>query len=170
LTTRAGWFVGAWASSIADYGGAKAEFDIYAGYANQVAGLDFSAGAYAYLYPGGHGVNYVELQTSLGKTFGSVTVEAELAYVPDQQNTTSDNLYLGATVTAPLGGTPLQVKVRGGLRGRILQQQVDWEAGLLFQHGPIAASLSAVGSNYGDAAEAGRLGRTGVMAGLTFSF
>ena len=170
LETRAGWFAGTWVSTIADYEGANVEFDLYAGYAGSVAGLDFSTGAYAYIYPGGEGVNYVELTTTVGRSIGKANIEAEFAYVPDQKNTDSDNVYLGATLTAPIGNSPLQMKLRGGLEDGFYEEKWDWEAGLAYEHDLGSATLSAVGSNHGTPAEAGRLGKTGIMTGLTLFF
>jgi uncharacterized protein (TIGR02001 family) len=170
LTTRAGWFVGTWASSIAKYGGTNAELDLYAGFANEFAGLDVSASANAYVYPGGHGVNYVELQSSIGKSFGAVRIATEFFYVPDQKNTLTDNIYIGASLSAPIGGTPLQVKVRGGYEVGFYDSKWDWEAGIACERDWGSASLSAVGSNYGGPLEADRLGKAGIMAGLIFNF
>lgn len=170
LETRSGWFVGTWASTIADYAGADVELDLYAGYATQLAGLDVSTGAYAYIYPGAAGVHYVELITTLGRSFGKVSAEAEIAYVPDQKNTGSDNIYAGATLSAPLGHGPVQIKLRGGFEDGFYSRKWDWETGLVYEQDWGTATVSAAGSNHGSEDESGRLGKTGLLAGLTLFF
>ena len=167
LTTPSGWFLGTWASSIARYGGANTEIDVYAGYARPVAGVDLSVGGYAYFYPGGHGVNYIKVQFTAEKAFGKTSVEAELSYVPVQDNVPADNVYAGLTVTRQIGTSPIRIKARGGFESGFDDRKWDWEGGFLLEHGPLTASASVIGSSHGSAAQAGRLAKTGLMAGLT---
>lgn len=170
ITASSGWFAGVWASSIAPFGGADAEVDFYVGYGDEIGSFEYSVTANAYLYPGGQGVNYGELQANLSKTLGPVTLGAEAAYVPDQKNTTTDNIYLGMSLDVPLGKTPFTLKSRGGYEDGFYDSKWDWEVGVAFQKDWGAVSLSALGTNYSGALEAGSLGKTGIVGGLTLNF
>jgi uncharacterized protein (TIGR02001 family) len=170
VSIREGVFAGVWGSSIAKYGGVNYEFDVLAGFANTVAGIDMSAGGYAYIYPGGTGVNCLELLTSLGKSFGKVKVSAEFAYTLNQENTATDNVLAGVTVSRQIGNSPVHLKLRGGYEDGFYDSKWDWEAGLLLEHGATTASFRVICSNQGATNRVGRLAGTGVMAGLTFDF
>ena len=50
-----GFYVGAWASTIARYADTNVELDLYAGYAGTAGPVEYEIGAIAYLYPGGDG-------------------------------------------------------------------------------------------------------------------
>lgn len=170
VTTASGFFVGTWASNVANTGGSHMELDLYGGYAGSAGGLDYSAKVLGYVYPGGHGVNYVELAGTLGKAIGPAAFEAQVSYVPDQDNYGYDNLYLGAKVDVALPSTPLTLRLRGGRESNPAFTKWDWEAGLSWSHGPLTASLSYIDSDYGGEDEAGRLGRGAIVASLLASF
>lgn len=170
LTAPSGLFAGVWASSIAPYGGAEGEVDLYVGYGAEIGSLEYSVTANAYLYPGGQGVNYGELQANLGKTLGPVKLGAEVAYVPDQKNTQGGNVYLGMSLDVPLGKTPLILKSRGGYEDGFYDSKWDWEVGVAYEKEWGVVFLSALGTNYSGALEADSLGKTGVVAGATLNF
>src|SRR3546814_8491674 len=69
-----GFFVGGWASSIADTGGSNVEVDIYGGYGGTVGGVDYSVTALAYISPGGSGVAYLDTKGTLGTAVGGGTL------------------------------------------------------------------------------------------------
>lgn len=170
VTAGSGWFAGIWASSIAEYGGADAEVDLYVGYGNEIGGFEYSVTANAYLYPDGQDVNYGEFQANLSKTLGPVKLGAEVAYVPNQKNIQTDNIYLGMSLDVPLSKTPFTLRSRGGYEDGFYNSKWDWEVGVAFEKDWGVVSLSALGTNYSGALEASSLGKTGVVAGITLSF
>lgn len=163
------FFAGAWASTIADYGGATAELDVYAGLQGDLAGLSWRGGAYAYLYPGGHGVDYLELAAGVERSFGPATLALEAALTPRQDNVTAANHYLGASGEFDAGGG-WSLTVRGGYEDGFYDGKWDWEAGAGYTVGQITASLAYVDTNYSSATEAGRLGAAGLVASLAAEF
>jgi uncharacterized protein (TIGR02001 family) len=163
------FFAGTWGSTIAEYGGADVELDLYAGLQGSLGETSLSAGAYAYLYPGGEGVNYVELMAQAERTFGSVTLGVEATLAPRQANVTEANRYLGAS-TAFDTGTGWTLTARGGYEDGFYAGKWDWEIGAGYALGPVTASLAYVDTDHGDANEAGRLGRGGVVGSLLAEF
>ncbi|MDO9490560.1 MAG: TorF family putative porin [Sphingomonadaceae bacterium] len=170
LSLDSGFYVGSWASTIADYGGADVEVDVYAGYGGEVGLLDYSVAATAYLYPGGNGVNYGELQGELGGSLGPARLALEVAYVPDQKNTASDNFYIGPKLSVGLPATPLTFNLRGGYEDGFYDDKIDWEAGVDYSIALLTVSFAVVGSSDGGATESGKLGRTGVVLGAKLGF
>jgi uncharacterized protein (TIGR02001 family) len=79
VSHKSGAYASVFASTIDEYGqdadgkGATVELDYTAGWAFAGAGLDFDVAASAYTYPGGVGVNYVELPVQASKTVGAWT-------------------------------------------------------------------------------------------------
>lgn len=167
---RSGWFVGTWASTIADYGGANVEVDFYGGYAGSVAGLDYSASVLGYVYPDGKDVDYIELQSTLGKTIGPVTTTLTLAYIPDQWNTAGDNFYASLGADVAIIGTPLTASFSAGRETGGYDNKWDWSAGVAYRFDVLEISASYVDSNYGGALEAGRNGRAGAVLSVKASF
>lgn len=170
LTFGSGLFVGTWASTIEEYGGADVEVDAYVGWAGENGLIDYSVAANAYLYPGGNDVNYGELQAEVGRSLGPARLAVEVAYVPDQKNIATDNFYIGPKLSVGIPATPLTFKLRGGYEDGFYDGKLDWEAGVDYSMGPFTASFAVVGSNDGGATESGKLGRTGVVLGATLGF
>ena len=169
LAFRSGFFLGTWASTIADYGGSKLEVDIYGGYGGSLAGLDYTLGAYGYLYPGGSAVNYVELQGTLARTAGPVTTTLTIAYIPDQKNAV-DNIYTGLGAALAIGDTPLTVSAGIGRENGGYDEKWDWSAGLAYKLDAMEISASYVDSNYKGALEAGHNGGAGVVLSAVVIF
>lgn len=165
-----GLFVGAWVSSIADYGGSNAEIDIYGGYGGSVAGLDYTVGVLGYFYPGGRDVNYVELQSTVAKTIGPVTTTLTLAYIPDQWNTTRDNFYASLGADVAIGQTPLTASLSVGRENGGYDEKWDWSAGLTYKLDVLEISAAYVDSNYGGPLEAGHNGGAGVVFSVKATF
>ena len=165
-----GLFIGTWASSVADTGGSNVELDIYGGYSGSAAGLDYTLTALAYIYPGGSGVDYYEFSAGADKTIGPATVGVLVAYVPDQTNFPGDNLYISGTAGYTLPDTPISLTARLGREASASAKKWDWEAGVSYDHGPFATSISYVDSDAGGPAQSGRLGQSGVVASITASF
>jgi uncharacterized protein (TIGR02001 family) len=172
LEAEMGLFAGSWASTIADYGGANVEVDLYAGYQGSVAGLDYRLTANAYFYPGGSGgLNYLEFQAEAERELGPVTLGVEAAFVPRQRNIAAANHYLGARASVAIPGTNgLAASARGGWEQGFYDDKWDWELGLSWTRGVVTASLAWVDSNHGGPAEAGRLGCGGLVASLLATF
>lgn len=170
LSFDSGLYVGTWASTIDEYGGADVEVDVYAGYAGETGLIDYGIGAAAYVYPGGEDVNYVELQGEVGGSLGPARLAVEVAYVPDQENLTTDNFYVGPKLSVGIPATPFTLTARGGYEDGFYDDKIDWEAGVSYAMGPLTASLSVVGSSDDGASESGKLGRTGVVVGALLSF
>lgn len=170
IAFSSGFFVGAWASNIADYGGSKVEVDVYAGYGGELAGLSYSAGAYAYLYPGGNDVNYIELQSTLAKTVGPVTTTLTLAYTPDQSNTTRDNFYAALGADVAVADLPLTASFAIGRENGGYDAKWDWSAGLTWKLDLLELSASYVDSNYKGALEAGHNGGAGAVLSVKAAF
>src|SRR5205085_1934784 len=79
--TYHGFYVGAWASSIARTADTNVELDLYAGYAGSAGPIEYEVGAIAYLYPGGNGdATIYEGTASLSYTLGPATGKLSLNY------------------------------------------------------------------------------------------
>ena len=68
------------------------------------------------------------------------------------------------------GDTYRAASARGGHEQGFYDHKWDWELGLAYTRGVLTASLAYVDSNYGGAAEEGRLGRAGLVASLLATF
>lgn len=171
LEADMGLFAGTWASTIADYGGANVEVDLYGGYAGSAAGFSYRLSGNAYFYPGGHGVNYMEFRLEAERELGPVTLGAEAAFVPHQRNIDTANRYFGASASIGVPGVSgLTASARAGREQGFYDGKWDWELGLAYTRGVLTASLAYVDSNHGGANEEGRLGRAGLVASLLASF
>jgi uncharacterized protein (TIGR02001 family) len=171
LEAEMGLFAGTWVSTIAEYGGADVEVDLYAGYRGTVAGFAWTATANAYFYPGGSGVNYLEMRLEAEREIGPVTLGVEAAWVPRQRNVDAANHYLGASASVAIpGAAGLAATARGGREQGFYDDKWDWELGLSWVRGPVTASVAYVDSNHGAPGEEGRLGRGGVVASLLAGF
>lgn len=162
-------FAGAWGSTIAEYGGAEVELDFYGGLQGSLGGLDWRAGAYAYLYPGGEGVDYVELVAQVERTVGPLAFGLEAAFAPEQANVDHSNVYFGASSSFEAGGG-WSVNARGGYEDGFYARKWDWEAGVAYSAGPLTGTVAYVDSNHGAADEAGRLGQGGLVVSLLAEF
>ncbi|QMW23119.1 TorF family putative porin [Sandaracinobacteroides saxicola] len=110
LTSKAGFFVGAWGSSIATYGGANTEVDLYGGWTGPLGPLTATIGVYSYLYPGGSGVDVYELYGSLAGTLGPVTATVGVNVAPDQKNLNRSSRYAYLNLAAAIPDTPITLK------------------------------------------------------------
>jgi len=163
------FFAGLWASTIADYEGAATEMDVYGGLQGSCGNTTLRGGAYAYLYPGGTGVDYVELVAGAERSFGPVTVGIEAALAPRQDNVPRANHYAGLSASYDRGAG-WGLFARGGYEDGFYEGKWDWEVGGSYTTGPFTASLAYVDTNHGAADEAGELGRAGLVASLLANF
>lgn len=170
VSHQSGLFVGTWASSLADNGGANLELDLYGGYAGSAAGLDYAATVLYYVYPGVDGSNYWELKGTVAKTLGPATLELQVNWVPDQTSYPGDNVYVGAGLDVGVPDTPVSLRAAVGRETGGYDNKWDWELGASYAMGPLTASVSYIDSNYGGINEAGRNARGGVIFSLLASF
>ena len=131
--------------------------------------IAWTAGAYAYLYPGAKDVNYVELVAQVERPFGPVTLGAEVALAPRQDNVSEANRYLGVS-SAYDSGAGWTVTLRGGYEDGFYDRKLDWEIGASYTIGAITASVAYVGTNHGTIDKAGSLGEDGFVGALVAEF
>ena len=103
-TFSPGFFVGIWGSSIEPIGAytksngtisqSKQEIDLSGGYSKTFGSITPTIGAIGYVYPGGRGVDYVEVYGTVAGAIGPATVTIGTNYAPSQDNTTESNLYI----------------------------------------------------------------------------
>ncbi len=168
-----GFYVGAWASSIARFADTNVELDLYAGYAGSAGPLEYEVGAIAYLYPGGDGSgNIYEGTASLAYTLGPATAKLSANYAPDQENLAGDNFYLNGELRVGVPTTPVTVFANlGRERGSFYGRKWDWSLGFEFSRGPFTASLAYVDTNLdSDTHFLGRNIRAGIVASASFEF
>jgi uncharacterized protein (TIGR02001 family) len=130
---ESGFYVGAWASNLAENAGEDIEVDLYAGFSGGDE-LTYDIGATYYLYPGVSSLNYVEFTGKLGSTFGPATVGVQLSYVPSQDNTgNADNWYYGTNASVAIPNTPINVTGSIGIEDGAFtsgDEKVDWSLGV----------------------------------------
>lgn len=164
-----GFFVGTWASSIAENAGADTELDLYGGYGGELGPVNYSVQFLGYIYPGANGLDYYEISASVDGDIGPASVELKAAYIPSQSNFQTDNIYTAVAVETQLPSTPLTLHLRAGHESNTALKKWDWEAGVAYSIGPVTASLSYTDSDFGGPAEAGRNGSAGVVVALSAS-
>ena len=130
LKHESGFYVGAWASNIAENAGDDVEVDLYAGFAGGDA-ITYDIGATYYLYPGVSSFNYVELTGKLGTTIGPATIGGQLSYVPNQDNTgNSDNIYVATNAAVAIPNSPITLTGSVGYEdGFFADDKIDWSLG-----------------------------------------
>ncbi len=116
ITTKPGFFVAVWASSIAEYGatedssGATVEVDLYGGWSGPLGPVTATVGVYSYLYPGGTGVDAVEFYGAASLPLGPVTATVGLNWAPDQKNLSRSSRYAYGSLAAAIPNTPITLK------------------------------------------------------------
>ncbi len=167
VSHESGFYVGAWASNIAENSGDDVEVDLYAGFAGGEE-LTYDIGATYYLYPGVSSFNYVELTGKLGSTFGPATVGVQLSYVPSQDNTgNNDNWYYGTNATIALPQSPISIVGSIGIEDGAFtagDEKVDWSLGLT-----AAVSGFTLGASYVDTNRRSIFALKDSTAGVVFS-
>lgn len=167
ISHESGFYVGAWASNIADNAGDDIELDIYAGFAGGDA-VTYDIGATYYVYPGVSSLNYVEFIGKTGTTVGPVTLGGVLAYAPSQDGTgNQDNMYVGGTASLGIPNTPLTLNSSLGLEdGAFGDNKLDWSLG-------VSASVAGftLGASYVDTNRfVGGLGKAGAVFSVSYTF
>lgn len=170
LAFCSGLFLGTWTTNVSDYGGSNLEVDLYGGYGGSLAGFDYSATLYTYVYPGGVDTDYFELQGTIARTFGRVTSTLTFAYTPDQWNSDRDNFYAALGADVAMGDWPLTASFSIGRENGSYDHKLDWSAGLTYKLDALDLSASYVDSNYKGPLEAGRNARAGIVLSAKASF
>lgn len=149
-----GAYGGVFASTIDEYGqdaagkGATVELDYTVGWAFSAAGLDVDVAASAYTYPGGVGVDYVELPVQVSKTLEAWTGLAGFAYAPKQRALDQDNRYLWLGLDYAGGALPLALSARMGREdGAFAERKTDWSLSATRTIGHLQASATYVDSD-----------------------
>lgn len=171
--TYHGFYVGAWASSIARTADTNVELDLYAGYGGSAGPIEYEVGAIAYLYPGGDGSgNIYEGTASLSYSLGPATGKFSVNYAPDQANLGGDNLYLNGELRVGIPTTPVTAFASlGRERGSFYGRKWDWSLGLEVTHGPLTAGLAYVDTNLDSATNVlGHAIGAGVVARASLEF
>ena len=163
------FFAGGWASTIADYSGADVELDLYGGLHGSIGSVGYRVGAYAYVYPGGNDVNYIEVIAEGERTIGPVTLGVQAAFAPRQDNVGSANHYVAASAAVETGGG-VTATFRTGYEDGFYEDKWDWEIGASYTLAPVTASIAYIDTNYSALNEAGRLGRGAVVGAFVTTF
>jgi len=150
MGTTMGFYVGLWGSSIADFNGATAEVDLYAGWRGEVGPVTLDGGILGYFYPGGTGTDIYELYGSVGGTVGPVGLKVGLNWAPDQGNLTGSNRYLYFGANAGIPNTPISVKGNLGFeRGSLVVDETgsttsktDWLIGVDVKFEPLTIGFA----------------------------
>lgn len=155
MSTKPGFFVGLWGSSIAEFNGATAEIDLYGGWTGSLDIVSATIGIIGYLYPGGANTDYYELYGELGVTLGPAELTVGLNVAPDQGNLSRSNRYLvfGGSVGIP--DTPVTLKgslgfERGGLvvdETNRTSKKTDWLIGADFAFEPLTIGIAYIGND-----------------------
>lgn len=148
ISTKPGFYVGAWALNIADYGGAKAEIDLMAGWTGPVGPLTADVNVVGYLYPDGEAVNYYEFAGSLSKEFGPFGTKVGVAYSPKQDNLGgTDNTYVYGEVNYTLdviAKAPITLNARMGYEDGSFTNKKDYTVGASVEIAPVTLGLSYI--------------------------
>lgn len=145
LTTQPGFYASAWASNIAEYGGAKTEIDLTAGWSGPIGPLDADVNVVGYFYPNGEAVNYYEFAGSLGKTFGPLETKVGVAYSPKQDNLGEvDNTYVYGEANYAIGGTPVTLNARVGYEDGVYTGKTDYQFGATVAYAPFTLGVSYI--------------------------
>lgn len=153
LVSPAGFYTGAWGSSIAAYEGAHTELDFYGGYRTKVTNVDLDVGIISYLYPGADGVSSAELYVTGAQGIGDATIQFGISYTPRQSELgDGDGLYLFTEAEKPLPGLPFTVRGHLGRETGVNtitgSPKLDWLLGADAHAGPATISLAWVDARY----------------------
>jgi len=173
-TSRAGFYTGAWGSSIAPYDEAHTELDVYGGYRAKVASVDLDVGLISYFYPGADGASSAEMYATGARALGTMAVKVGVSYTPHQAELgPGDGLYVFAEAEKTLPVLP--VTVRGhigretGVNTITGSPKLDWLLGADTNIGPATISLAWVDARYrGRGSQERHDGN--VVAALSFDF
>lgn len=163
-----GLYAEAWAAPVSGRAlrGADAEIDLSAGWAGNYGGWRPQAGVTGYLFPGGRGVDFVEVHGAIARDIGPLSATLGVNYAPDQGNLRRDSLYVFGDLNAGVPGTPVTLLARVGREnGALADEKLDWSIGASASFRELGVSL-----RYVDTSERARIAGAGVVFGFTASF
>ncbi len=171
LSTQSGFYGSVWASNISEYGGAKTEVDLAAGWAGALGPLSADVSVVGYLYPNGEGVNYYELAGSLSKEFGPLGTKVGMAYSPKQNNIGDvDNLYVYGEASYAINGSPFSLQAHMGYEDGIYTSKYDYSVGANYDFEPFALGVSYITVDSDASDELGSLAQDTVLVTLKARF
>lgn len=165
-THTSGFYLGAWASSIDDYGigpdgdGARTELTLYAGWTGSVAGFDVDVGVWDNRYPDGTDVDYVEFPVQVGRSIGDVTLAVGAILAPAQNGLgDEENTYFWTRADYAPQTWPVSLHATLGHEDGAFAPdgKTDWRIGLEAPLGVFTLGVDWVDSDTEDNALVGRL-------------
>ena len=96
------------------HGGADAVVDLGTSYARQMGAWRLSARGVYHLFSGASGQGYGEIGAGAGFLIGPANIDINASYAPRQGSIGGDNLYLSASASAGIPGTPFTVSAHVG--------------------------------------------------------
>lgn len=154
-----GFYVGTWASNIADFNGSTVETDFYAGYGGEANGLNYDVGVMLYHYPGGTGTDYVELYGSTGMDLGFVSASVGANYAFSHDNLGGeDNYYIFTDGSIVVPETPVTLNLHLGYEdGAFADKKWDWIVGASVSYSGLDFGLSYIDTNIAGAGSDARM-------------
>lgn len=145
VSTRQGFYASAWASNIAEYGGAKTEVDVTGGWSGALGPLTADVNVVGYYYPNGEGVNYYEVGGSLSKEFGPLGAKVGVAYSPKQDNIGGiKNTYIYGEASYALPVLPITLNAHVGHEDGVYSGKVDYAVGASVKYAPFTFGVSYI--------------------------
>jgi len=157
-----GFYVGTWATTLGDAGGADIELDLYGGWSGAVGAATVDVGVLGYVYPDASDLDYLELYGSAAWTLGPATATVGVSYAPEQRNVgRDDNLYVYGDLAAGIPTTAVTLRAHLGYEegsfGGSDGDKVDWSLGAEYAIGPVVLGAAYVDTDIDgdDMADAG---------------
>ena len=185
-TSSFGLFASIWGSTIEPIGGtatsngAEQEIDLTVGFSKAIGNITPTVGVIAYVYPGGKNVAYYEPFVAVAATIGPVAVTAGFNYVPDQENTATDNSYVYGLVSYGIADTPITLKASVGYEDGFFDYgsggKVDYMVGVDVKYKMVTLGLQYIGNDLdrkvtgGSGTTLGHNAKDGIVVSLTASF
>jgi len=144
-----GLYVGVWGSNVKYTGSdASMEFDAYAGYTNEIAGVGYDIGYIQYAYPNdSKALNFGEAYIGLSYDFEVVEVSAKYSLGIETNDLDPENAYEGS-VSIPL---PMDISVDGTV-GNYENTGVYYSAGITKTLDKFDFTVAYTGMNFEDSA------------------
>lgn len=174
-TTKPGFFVSVWGSSIEQYAGAEQEIDLTLGWSGDVGGATLGGGIIGYFYPGGDNVDYYEVYGTVGGSFGPVGVTVGVNYAPEQNNLADDdNFYVYVSPSFAIPDTPLTLKGSIGYEDGFFQggtdSKIDWMIGADFTWKVLTFGVQYIDNDLNNKAFVPRISGDAVVFSVSASF
>lgn len=157
LNHNNGFYSGIWGSNVeqgpeapVNFDGASTELDVYLGWKGRInsKGLELTARAMRYIYPGTHDRtnNSNEMSLYLGYDFGSVAVRGGINYSNDFILRVGESWYWDVGVELPVGSTNINLHT-GRSDYSIRSGYTDYSAGISGEIAGLSLALTYTGTN-----------------------